>query len=336
MKKILLLLLVTCYSFAQTGTTTAGQFKMTIPVAGANQDSVVVWNGTDKKLKFIGRSTFSTPSTPNLTEVLTAGYEAEDLPIKLFSGDFFAEHTFDYSQYFNQENIAGQIWSEVNYQGLFLHDNVNSKDSSYNVDKITNNGVDYLLPSGDTSTIATISDLESGYIPLTGTTTGNPVTGDIEMNSFSSIKAENETYRSALTVDVDNNLEAAIYTTNKDTNDMAGFGTNSSNGVSMYVVKTSESQNVDINVTIDGIIISDNGTTQRGLKGVGDYSANILDLDYTQKIYVDNQRGKLIQLTTTEILALTPEVGRLYYNTTINEVVFYNGTEWKKLSHSNM
>jgi hypothetical protein len=47
--------------------------------------------------------------------------------------------------------------------------------------------------------------------------------------------------------------------------------------------------------------------------------------------------GKLISRTTTQLLAIVdPEVGRLYYNTTINDVVFYNGTGWKKLSHSNM
>lgn len=53
--------------------------------------------------------------------------------------------------------------------------------------------------------------------------------------------------------------------------------------------------------------------------------------------WVQNDYGKLISLTTTEILAIvSPEVGRLYYNSTLNEVVFYDGTVWKKLSHSNM
>lgn len=50
-----------------------------------------------------------------------------------------------------------------------------------------------------------------------------------------------------------------------------------------------------------------------------------------------SQFGKLISLTTTEILAIAnPEQGRLYYNSTINEVVFYNGNNWRKLSHSKM
>ena len=92
--------------------------------------------------------------------------------------------------------------------------------------------------------------------------------------------------------------------------------------------------NLGLNITADLDLKIDDAT------GLGantvDFTPNITDLDYTQKIYVDNQYGKLISLTNTEILALTPETGRLYYNTTINEVVFYDGTNWKKLSHTNM
>ena len=46
--------------------------------------------------------------------------------------------------------------------------------------------------------------------------------------------------------------------------------------------------------------------------------------------------GSLISLTTTEILALTPTTGKLYYNNTINEVVYYNGTAWKKIVNLDM
>lgn len=148
---------------------------------------------------------------------------------------------------------------------------------------------------------------QSGYVPLSGTTTGNPITGDIEMNSFSSIKAENTTYQSVLNVDVDNNLQATLYTTNKNTGDISGFGTNSTNGFSVYVSKPSETQNVDINVTIDGIVLTDDGTSQRGLQGAGDYSANITDLDYAQKIYVDapstqNQSQRSTSTSGTDII----------------------------------
>ena len=46
---------------------------------------------------------------------------------------------------------------------------------------------------------------------------------------------------------------------------------------------------------------------------------------------------KLVSLTETEILDIaSPETGRLYYNTTQNHVVFYDGSVWKKLTHSNM
>lgn len=60
-------------------------------------------------------------------------------------------------------------------------------------------------------------------------------------------------------------------------------------------------------------------------------------VDGTYYLTTTDDYGKLISRTTTQLLAIVdPEVGRLYYNTTINEVVFYNGTGWKKLSHSNM
>jgi hypothetical protein len=76
-----------------------------------------------------------------------------------------------------------------------------------------------------------------------------------------------------------------------------------------------------------------------GIVGENDYSTDdpTNKLIYAQRQYVDNQFGKLISLTETQILAISsPEVGRLYYNTTQNHVVFYDGTGWKKLTHTNM
>lgn len=47
--------------------------------------------------------------------------------------------------------------------------------------------------------------------------------------------------------------------------------------------------------------------------------------------------GTVIQLTNTEILAiLSPIISKIYYNTTINEFVFYDGTSWQKLPKSPM
>jgi len=42
------------------------------------------------------------------------------------------------------------------------------------------------------------------------------------------------------------------------------------------------------------------------------------------------------QLTTTEINALTPTEGLTVYNTTLHVLCFYDGTDWKKVTHSNM
>lgn len=42
------------------------------------------------------------------------------------------------------------------------------------------------------------------------------------------------------------------------------------------------------------------------------------------------------RMTQAEILLLTTYTGLQVYNTTINEICFYDGSNWKKLSHSNM
>jgi hypothetical protein len=41
-------------------------------------------------------------------------------------------------------------------------------------------------------------------------------------------------------------------------------------------------------------------------------------------------------LTTTQINALTPSAGMTIFNTTLTTLCFYDGTGWKKVSHSNM
>lgn len=81
-----ILLLLSCLTIAQptpTGTQGFGQIKMYIPVLGAASDSLVVWNGSDKLMKFVPRSL----TVPTLQEVLTAGNTAVDKYIILNSSD---------------------------------------------------------------------------------------------------------------------------------------------------------------------------------------------------------------------------------------------------------
>jgi len=78
MKKTVLLfalLLFTGTLFAQapaSGTTKAGKFQMNFPDLGSMSDSVVLWDGTTKVLKYIPRSSFVTAS-PDLQEVTNTG-----------------------------------------------------------------------------------------------------------------------------------------------------------------------------------------------------------------------------------------------------------------------
>jgi len=49
-----------------------------------------------------------------------------------------------------------------------------------------------------------------------------------------------------------------------------------------------------------------------------------------------NQIVYLVKYTTTQINALTPVEGMLVYNTTLKCPCFYDGTGWRKISHTNM
>jgi hypothetical protein len=72
MKRIILfLILITQFAFAQvnTTTTTVGKLKMNIPDPGAKKDSVVVWDGTTKLLKF--RPASQITGTTNLDQLVS-------------------------------------------------------------------------------------------------------------------------------------------------------------------------------------------------------------------------------------------------------------------------
>ncbi|MFV5696687.1 hypothetical protein ACM55G_14755 [Flavobacterium sp. LB3P122] len=71
MKKYLVLLLISTFAFGQvnTTTTTAGKYKMNIPALGTKNDSLVIWNGTDKFLKILPVSQIK--GTTNLDYIAT-------------------------------------------------------------------------------------------------------------------------------------------------------------------------------------------------------------------------------------------------------------------------
>lgn len=190
--------------------------------------------------------------------------------------------------------------------------NVWDSKKRYKVNSVvSHNDILYQNITGKNSSPDTLVDwivskaLDFSCIPLSGTTVGNPVTGDIEL---------------------DNSLGRRL----------------SGNTAESYIEYTADGKIV-INdessgeVIASGVIIKGNSPTGNGISGTYDYSANITDLDYTQKVYVDGLRGKHISKTTTEINAIaTPQAGETYFNTTLSTLCFWDGTAWKRVSHSAM
>jgi len=257
--------------------------------------------------------------TPNLQEVLLVGNEAVDIPIRFSFEESGVSQTselaFDHIG-ITSEEAGEQIFSDLNIERLTFNDTENTLVTEYRIDKIIHNEVDYPLPTGVSSPLATLDDLESGYIPLSGTTTGNEVTGIVEFkdpNGDITVRIMQGDGDEQAKFDIYGNAGVGI--NNFTTWGLGSFFGSQDNGATQYQFQLSSDKGISNNV---------------------DVSATIEDLDYTQKIYVDSQFGRLIPLTETEILALTPENGRLYYNTDINCPVFYDGTEWKKVSHSAM
>jgi hypothetical protein len=97
------------------------------------------------------------------------------------------------------------------------------------------------------------------FIPLTGTEVGKPVTGDIEFDENQNIGLL---------------LGANLY--------FKFFGQDNYNEIGGYTIVNGPSGSVVALGSVDG----SNGLPI-GIRGEADYSPNITDLDYTQKIYVD-------------------------------------------------
>ena len=281
--------------------------------------SELIYNSTNGRFEFYNGSawTFIGVGTPNLTQVLTSGNEVEDIPIRLVFDDYVAEHSYDYSQYIKEE-LSGQKNSDLNYQRLSFVNIETTESASYDVGKITHNEIDYLLPSGDTSTIATLKDLSDGYIPLSGTVTGSPLAGNIEING------DNEDYK--------------IFKENvgEDIRTQIDFSDNS--------LRLSSSNIADTNINSltfasNGLTIISNGLQvgldEYGVSPVTDLSDNLLELSYVQKIYVDakiissnetakNDRNYSVVANAT-FTDPTPAEGKGYIVTVINGTATIGG-----------
>lgn len=153
------------------------------------------------------------------------------------------------------------------------------------------------------------------FIPLSGTEVGSPVTGNIEIQGAG----------------------ADLKIFSKGDSDIIENQINFGDGSIEFGVKNNSSySNTSIKIDDESIVIN-NVLGSRGLIGSEDFTPNITDLDYTQKIYVDGLRGKHISKTKKEILALTsPEAGETYFNTTDSVLSYYDGSAWYSISSSSM
>ena len=112
--------------------------------------------------------------------------------------------------------------------------------------------------------------ISGDFIPLTGTTAGNPVSGDIEFldgGKISVIDDKISLYSGsgAAYIKVDN----------------TGF----------YVTDGTETGFT--NISTNRLIFTSSEPSAKGFSSNQDFSPNITDLDYTQKIYVDTKVAKI-------------------------------------------
>lgn len=116
------------------------------------------------------------------------------------------------------------------------------------------------------------------FIPLSGTEVDKPISGDLELFTNVIIKS---------------------YDLGEDTLKQINFG---DNFLELSVTDTTYS--ASIGLYIDGIQFTNSSPGSRGLISYIDFSANITDLDYVQKIYVDsNFVAKGVNNSTTVVLS---------------------------------
>lgn len=166
--------------------------------------------------------------------------------------------------------------------------------------------------NGQTGVVVLDAD-DIGAIPLSGTTAGNPITGDLSYDTLDAVQ------RNIKFIDADEN-ENYIYFGNDTSNpDLSGnFGLYSKNndgfsdfnfGQNEWKVKQGDFTNSVYFDSVGFVFLSD-APTARGFVGSIDYTPNITDLDYTQKKYVDTKAP--IETPATTGVSLTFATDRIY------------------------
>ena len=115
----------------------------------------------------------------------------------------------------------------------------------------------------DKTALRYLYDQSQNVIPLSGTEVGKPVTGDIEVSEGIRFK-----------------------TANADNNEYNGITLNTG-GLYLYTNQDNGAVTTSLQLqSSDRIFVTSNNPSFRGLAGEQDFTANITDFDYTQKIYV--------------------------------------------------
>lgn len=177
----------------------------------------------------------------------------------------------------HQDRLTGMI---TEFNGSGFKSIKNEAAQTFKIAEPTGNHEVVFPPANQNDSIVYASQLQNevnNYLPLTGTSEGNPITGNIELTGINTVKIISTTL---------DNQERSInffddaFTIQVKDNASGGF-----------------SQLSPVN---GGIIISSTFENPRGLIGEQDFTHNITALDYTQKKYVDELVGTTIPLTGTE------------------------------------
>lgn len=176
MKKYLLIVLFASLGFAQTGTTTAGQFKMNTPVLGSKFDSLVVWNGVDKKLKFIKKNDYLStlnfnPANYDLEQFTNFGFDPFVKQSELIFPQYNLQNVTDFGGTTTNEITAPSINLPFNSFNTSL-----STDSNGNFNIKFNTGFFKINQNSITNSFTNVSLLlptKTGTAKIKETTNGS-------------------------------------------------------------------------------------------------------------------------------------------------------------------
>lgn len=149
-------------------------------------------------------------------------------------------------------------------------------------------------------------DLGTVFVPRAGTG-ANPITGDFQVNKAGSW---------------------SIYQDNVDSFSTIGMFATGAPYLTFQDKATTYNNSLIVNST--ATVLNSENPTYKGFVSTTLFNKGNDPLAFKQ------MGDSFLKYTTTEILALTPTAGDTYYNTTLNVVVYYDGTTWQKLSFTAM